>query len=391
LRGRATELLGLSDFVRVRSAAESEMAASNSYPELYRNLHTLEEIYRHIARAHNLDQEKCLELCRFEFELELATLKPRSDVKRLYEKAVSLHKRVIVISDTYFPKSFLETLLEEKGFGEISEIYVSNECEGRKDVGDIYNHVLKCEEVEGHHVLHIGDNLHSDVEMALAAGIMGVHCPAVIQGLLDAPGSLWSEAFADSANLDPAARLLLGLAINEWFAEHQGVGGTSLFEDNLRFFGFVGLGPILFHIAHEIAESKDIQEGYPSVCFASRDGYLPMRAYDLITDQQKKIPSHYIYCGRAAYDSHRYKGDPAAFMSEKISRADGYTLRSLLSYMFEMKDSELYDTLVKAFKNEELDSACLDTSSAIERVCAEYNDRIRLFFERERDLAAQYY
>jgi FMN phosphatase YigB (HAD superfamily)/GT2 family glycosyltransferase len=391
LRDRAAGLLGLSDFVRVRAAAESDMAASISHPEAYRNLHTLEDIYRHIAKAHNLDQEKCLELCRFELELERTTLRPRNDVKRLYEKAVSLQKRVIVISDTYFSKSFLKALIEEKGFGAVSEVYVSNECRGRKDIGDIYSYVLEREEVEGHQVLHIGDNLHSDVEMALAAGITGVHCPSVIQSLLDSPESPWPQALADRANLDPAARLLLGLAINEWFAEHQAACGTSLFEDNLRLFGFVGLGPILFHIAHEIAESKDIQEGYPSICFASRDGHLPMRAYDLMSDRQKKIPSHYIYCGRTAYDIHRYKGDPAAFMSEKIPRSNGYTLRSLLKYLFEMKDGDLHDALVMAFKNEELDSAYLDNRAAIERVCAEYNERLSGFFATERDLAAQYY
>ncbi len=391
LGDRAAELLGLSDFVSVRAAAENDMAASNSHTEPYRNLHTLEDIYRHIARAHGLDQEKCQELCRFELELERTTLRPRADVKRLYEKAVSLHKRIIVISDTYFSKSFLEALIEEKGFGAVAAVYVSNACGGRKDIGDIYSRVLEREGVDGRQVLHIGDNFHSDVKMALAAGITGVHCPSVIQSLLDAPESPWPHALADRANLDPAARLLLGLAINDWFAERPAVGGASLFEDNLRLFGFVGLGPILFHIAHEIAESKDIQEGYPSVCFASRDGHLPMRAYNLLSDQRQKIPSRYISCGRAAYDIHRYKGDPAAFMSEKILRSEGYTLRSLLRYLFEMKDCDLHDTLVKAFKKEELDSAYLDNHAAIERVCAKYSDRLRSFFATERDLAVQYY
>ncbi|MCW2276466.1 glycosyltransferase [Rhodoblastus acidophilus] len=391
LGSKAAELLGLSDFFTIRSAAEHEMAVVTGRPESYRNLHTLEDIYHHIAKTYNLDPKKCQDLCRFELELERTTLRPRNDVKRLYEKAVSLNKRIIVISDTYFSKPFMEALIAEKGFGEVSALYASNACGGRKDAGDIYAYVLEREGVEGRRILHIGDNLHSDVEMAAAAGIMGVHCPAVIENLLESPQSPWRHVLADRVNLDPGARLLLGLAINAWFAAHPSAGGESVFEDNLRLFGFVGLGPLLFHIAHEIAESGNIQQSYPAVCFASRDGYLPMRAYDLLTEGRKKIPSHYIYCGRAAYDIYRFNGDPAAFMSGKVLRSQGYTLRSLLKYLFEMKDGDLHDTLVNALDKKELDTPYVDSTAAIERICTQYNERISSFFNAERTISSQYY
>ncbi|WP_343808529.1 glycosyltransferase [Paenochrobactrum glaciei] len=388
---RGNEVFGLNNFADIRANAENEIITLNSNSGPYRNLHTLEEIYCQIARAHNLDQKKCSELCKFELELEHKTLLPRNDVKRLYEKAILLKKKVIVVSDTYFPKSFLHDLLQKKGFEGVSDIYVSNECDARKDLGDLYVHVLRSEKIDPSRVVHIGDNFHSDVEMAMASGIVGLHYPCVSEYVFAAPDSQWKRALADSKHLDPAARLLLGLAINYWFTNNTAQHGTSLFENDLSLFGFVGLGPLLFYIANELSQSNKIQNNYPNICFASRDGYLPMRSYNLLTTGEDKIPSRYVYCGRAAYDIHRYKGDPAAFLSEKMFRMEGYTLRSLLHYVFEDKNIDIYDAFLKELSEEELNSPYLDNKTAIKRVCVKYDAQLRRFFENEYTLATQYY
>lgn len=388
---RGNEVLGLTNFADIRTNAENEIITLKSNSGSYRNLHTLEDIYCQIARAHNLDQKKCLELCRFELELEHKTLLPRNDAKRLYEKAIELEKKVIVVSDTYFPKFFLHELLQKKGFEEVSDIYVSNECDARKDLGDLYGHVLRSEKIDPSKIIHIGDNFHSDVEMAMASGIIGLHYPSVSEYVFAAPESQWKRALSDSKHLDPAARLLLALAINYWFTNNTAQHGTSLFENDLSLFGFIGLGPLLFYIANELSQSNEIQNNYPNICFASRDGYLPMRSYDLLTTGQDKIPSRYVYCGRSAYDIHRYKGDPAAFLSEKTFRMEGYTLRSLLNYVFADKDVGIYDAFIKELNEEELNSSYLDNEAAIKRVCVKYDVQLRNFFENEYALATQYY
>lgn len=51
----------------------------------------------------------------------------------------------------------------------------------------------------------------------------------------------------------------------------------------------------------EIINNTEIQNNYERILFASRDGYLPQKVYDILNEDKKHIKSKYIFAGRRAY------------------------------------------------------------------------------------------
>lgn len=92
----------------------------------------------------------------------------------LPEKIKEAGKKVIVISDMYLDQKFLLNLLVQQGFGMVDVCFVSAEYGGTKADGTLYEIVRrKMEEMEDRYslrFLHIGDNRHSDIDMAKRAG-----------------------------------------------------------------------------------------------------------------------------------------------------------------------------------------------------------------------------
>lgn len=67
-----------------------------------------------------------------------------------------------------------------------------------------------------------------------------------------------------------------------------------------RFFGYYALGMHLLGFTKWMADSAK-QEKYDSIAFVARDGYLPMRAYNILSKYYKDMPeAQYIYTSRKA-------------------------------------------------------------------------------------------
>jgi predicted HAD superfamily hydrolase len=87
-------------------------------------------------------------------------------------------KRVIAISDTYLSvqnlRFFIQTLIDDSPF---EKIYTSSEVGLSKHSDSIFGHVADLENLATHRIVHCGDNRHSDLVMALAAGYQSVLLP----------------------------------------------------------------------------------------------------------------------------------------------------------------------------------------------------------------------
>lgn len=82
----------------------------------------------------------------------------------------------VFVSDFYMPAADLSVILKKNGLSSIvPRGYSSCDVKLNKRSGELFRHVLKCEGVSPEEVMHIGDNMHSDVRMPASHGIRVMH------------------------------------------------------------------------------------------------------------------------------------------------------------------------------------------------------------------------
>lgn len=140
----------------------------------------LEQIYYQLQKMMHLSDYQILWIMNCEKEVEYQISVPRKMGEALFRKAIAAGKTVVCISDMYLSAEFIRKLLnKQKLFPD--RIFVSSEYGLSKQTGDLYAVVLKELAVkDSKKVVHIGDNLYSDVEMAKNQGINGIWIPKTI-------------------------------------------------------------------------------------------------------------------------------------------------------------------------------------------------------------------
>ncbi len=337
------------DFYQSRRRIEHEAVqhfARGGPPEY---ILSFEQIYDHFRSKHRLSADHTQQIMALERDLEKRLLAPRTIGRRLFDAARDAGKRIICITDMYHDASFLAALLEHNGFGGVHALYVSSLVKKRKDTGALFSHVLAAEKLAPHELVHIGDHIDSDYRIPLRLGIPAVHLPSSREHFFSstkARGAVWN------ADYSPSERLVIGFYINRW-SEAQ--GGNAPFFSGKRDAGYFGIGPVLFGIAQYLRTHRAIQDDYPRIHFASRDGYLPMAAYDYLNKDScaRCIPSAYLYCGRALYHAADYRGDPLAHLTRRLQRTWsgpgmtlGHLFDSLVSPTFLPADDPRRERLV---------------------------------------------
>lgn len=116
---------------------------------------TLEHIYQEIEHEFkNLKKE--------EMSLEEEVLAINPPVYEVYQYALEKGKTIIICSDMYLPRDFLESILYKNGYEGFCEMFVSSDIMLTKSSGNLYKYVLNKMDISSNSILHIGDNLESD-------------------------------------------------------------------------------------------------------------------------------------------------------------------------------------------------------------------------------------
>jgi len=304
------------NFHRARKTIEQEAVqhhASGNQPPAYTL--TFAEIHAFFQKKYKLTDSQMQAIMALERDLEERLLAPRACGRQIFDAARTAGKHILCISDMYHDPAWLHTILERNGFAGIDAIYVSAEVRKRKDSGELFRHVLASEQLAPHELLHIGDNPESDYRIPLALGIPALHLPSSLQQFLDGPlakDRVWKNACS------PQEGLLIGFYLNQWSAQQS--NPTSRFTDKHKI-GYFGLGPLLFGTAQALRTTAGLQH-YPCIHFASRDGFLPMQAYQLLQAEntQARLPARYLYCGRALYHATRYRGNPLQYLTRRLQK-----------------------------------------------------------------------
>lgn len=300
------------DFARIRLEAEKNCREYIKINSPMDEDITLNEIYEQIKRDYNFPADIIDEIKNEELALELRYCYPRETAKQLYELARQQGKTIIFTSDMYLPKQFINTLLKKNGF-EGNKIYISSDVRLTKWTGNLYKYISRDMQLEGKYFLHIGDNWQSDIVNAQQCGWEASHLAKPIDMLRNLnPGIYGGEAFnnvynnvglmqdtVNTFNGFLGLRCAAAIVANKIFDNpYITINKQSDYDGNAYWIGYSAIGTYLFAVTNWLVNIIKDQKSR-SVQFVARDGYLPMKAYELFKDYFTELPeSNYLYISR---------------------------------------------------------------------------------------------
>lgn len=367
------------DFVRMRAPAEAELGLPNP---------TLDQIYAHMARRHNLPPKTLAALRQAELDSERAVLRARPAARALYDAARRLGKRVIAVSDMYLPAAFLRDVLRENGMA-VDALHVSCELGARKSDGSLYARVAEREACAPSAILHVGDNRRSDVEQALARGVCAHWLPPV-RALACPTPELWRETFAAAQAAEPRTSPYLALALNRLYGDQLDFSRNMTRFSSLAEAGHLLLAPLLTALAVRLATDKELARDYSRLHFAARDGWLPFRVYERVQRRLGGLPAVYIASGRRAYHPFLYTN----FLSylegiRGLAQPERHSLRLLLSAY--LGDGPWTRELFARIGATDLDRPFLPEKQRCLAALRPHAERIEAYLEQKRERIRRYY
>ncbi len=139
---------------------------------------TLKEIYDEFGSAFGLTSAVRDQMIESELRLEAELFRCLPSGRAAVESARAAGHRIIFVSDTYLPSTFLEEQLRRHGvLGPGDHVYVSNHHGAAKSTGRLFAEVLRLEHVRAAEVVHHGNDLSVDIIPAKRLGITTRHLP----------------------------------------------------------------------------------------------------------------------------------------------------------------------------------------------------------------------
>lgn len=352
----------ITDFCKKRLESEKRLT-KNTAP-------TLREIYSDLLvkadcafEAEGMTAEK---LADIEYGVDFDLIVPRREVCDIFCQAVAEGKKVYVVSDTYYSKKQLETILEKCGITDFTDVMASSDYKTDK-TQQLFG-ILKDRE-KGKHYLHIGDDIVADVE---SAAKWGINTCRLFSGseLLDMVGGLGLAEYTDTL----LERLKVGMFISRIFnnpfqfeTEDKRIRITDSYD-----IGYLLCAPMICDFVlwfHRMIKERGLQ----NIWLSARDGYLIKKLYAYLLD------------------SYHQEDDSVYFLISRVAaiRA-GVQTKEDIQYVDEMKFSgTLEDNLRKRF-GIDAESVSCEMISKQERGLLKYDQVILEKAKTEREKYRRY-
>lgn len=294
-------------FSKIRKDAENSLRKinfENGIEEV-----NLNDIYKYIQKFYCISSDVIMKLQCFEEQLELKFCSKRQTGYELYCLAKYLNKKIIIVSDMYLNRPTIEKILNSNGYS-WDKIYLSSQLLMTKDSGSLFRYV---NDNECGTILHIGDNLHSDIEMANDNNICTEYLPRAIDVFMgrtsintNRSGSLYEEFDMYNINMNAylknsGVRSSLAVIANKYFDNpFKNFVKNSKFNSDPFLIGYYALGMHLLSLSNWILQDTK-NKNYDSISFMSRDGYLPLNSSKILqenTNINKNILLNYVYISR---------------------------------------------------------------------------------------------
>lgn len=280
----------INNFPRVRVEAETR-ARELFYARFRHHEILLDDIYEIIFSTYPIPLEHLNIVKQIEIECELFSFYANKDVKGLFDYALENNKKVVLTTDMYLPTPILNKILESCGYKNYHAIFCSGELKLSKSKGDIYPHLSKVLNVPTSKVLHIGDNFHSDYEMAKKKGVNAFYLDYKYEG--HNGNKYKNRNYGEHNNFRHYTDSVIEATIVKLSIEHK--KESELFKLGYSVFGPLFTGYFLWLINN--LKSKKVDK----ILFFARDAYLLRELY--VKHAHKfgiTIPEEYVYISRAS-------------------------------------------------------------------------------------------
>jgi predicted HAD superfamily hydrolase len=292
---------GISDFRNLRRAAQAKA---------FRRMHrrglkeiTLADIYTCFGQLTVAPAE----IMHAEYELELSLAHPNAELIGLFLKTVAAGKMVVLTSDMYLPVEFFNDAFLQHALPLVPMFISASSNATKRDQGDLFDIVAAELKLEHGQILHIGDNLHSDVKQANAKGLTTFHYQEY-----RSPPPLKHSA--------PEASLARGL-----LRKHA----NEIAPNSYKELGFLYGGPAAVGFLDWITVQAR-RDNIDRVLFVARDGYVLERIAKSRTDHQLP-PFHYFLGSRVAFSlAAMTEANFSEFLPFLVSGSEGLSPYELL-------------------------------------------------------------
>ena len=248
---------------------------------------TLNQIYEEIDDKYKRFKE-------IEIELEERILTIHKENKELYDYALSLGKKIIIVSDMYLPKNAIEKILIKNNYTNYYKLYLSSELNLTKASGNLYKYIIEDLKVAPSSIMHIGDNFHSDFNNPKLYKIDSVYIEKIIDTFLE--NNIRAKKLLSENKNNIGISIMLGISA---FSRINNFNKNENKDKNYwRNFGFVYGGPAVFSYMNWL-KKQIIKDNINEVLFVARDGYSLKKVFDLI--KPESVKTHYIYAPRIIY------------------------------------------------------------------------------------------
>lgn len=291
LNERARRLSGgaVSDFAAARLATK-HWAEERTGEEV-----TLRQRYRALQRRFALDEDATLELMTEEMQLEQRLTRPSAVVGQWFRAALAQGKTVCIVSDTFYPRDFVERLLEHHGLVGHHRLYLSSELGLLKSTGNLFRHVLRDLGVAASRVLHIGDHPVSDERRPRELGMRTLLLPSALDTFrLHARGARFIR-YQDAKG----ERVVRGLTARRFASGFDPSRALPSFVGpSVQDLGYSVFGPMLLAFSSWLCRQLE-RDGVDQAFFLARDGRVLRDAYERLRAVRPTLPpSVYLWASR---------------------------------------------------------------------------------------------
>ena len=252
-------------FAEARIKAEAESRGGKGGETTFNRIYEcIPEEYKHLKRT--------------ELEFESRVYCP-PHIRDCFNQLCKKHK-VVILSDMYLPKIFIEGLLKKCGLEGYHKLYVSCEVNCSKGSGILFKRAMFDLSAWPNELIHIGDNIRSDYSVPRRLGIYAAHTKRPIDRYLrDNP--LINRFYRKDRSVERS--MMVSLDMIHSFDRSEDFWYEAAFR-----FG----GPLAKDYVDFIDRNRKDDD---TVFFVARDGYNLKRIFD---ELHPDVRSEYVYAPR---------------------------------------------------------------------------------------------
>lgn len=292
----------------------------------------IDQIYDELKKMIAVSDSTLERIQKLEYQIEFENCIARDEVVKAYEYAINKNKIVYLITDMYWKKQFLKSILEKSAIFDYEKLLSSCEQKKSKHDGNIWEIVLKASISDK--ILHIGDNPHADIEIPGKYGISTYY----VRSSFEIVQNTNLKYLYNSRDNKLASHLILGKfaasALNSPFALNENKGKLKI--NTMYEMGSLIFGPlVLNYILWLIKKCNELR--IDQVLFFARDGYILKEVYDFIAEQKKlNLPkSRYFLTSRRAASVPTIKDEnDIVFIIKKLCKIKKCKIGDIISRTF---------------------------------------------------------